>query len=70
MEENQEESRFLRKRKNQWIEDLEDVIKIVTPLIVLSIGLFGLFTDKLSPEDSHMLITAGGLATGLSVKAR
>lgn len=65
-----EEPKSMERKNSQWIEDLDDVIKILTPLIVLSIGLFGLFTDKLSPEASQMLITAGGLATGLSVKPR
>lgn len=59
------------KSKNRLLlEELEDLIKIVTPLVVLLIGIFGLFTEKLSPENSQMLITAGGLATGLSVQRK
>lgn len=59
------------KTKNRKVlEELEDLIKIVTPLLVLMIGIFGLFTEKLTPENSQMLITAGGLATGLSVQRK
>lgn len=42
-----------------------ELVQILLPVIILITGIMGLFTDKLSREDSHALITAGCLASGL-----
>jgi hypothetical protein len=49
-----------------WLDVCNELVKIVLPVAILSAGLFGLFTDKLSNEDSYMLITSGCLGAGLN----
>ncbi len=52
--------------EKDWIEVCSELVKIFLPVTILATGLFGLFTDKLPPEDSYMLITSGCLGAGLN----
>lgn len=52
--------------EKDWLEVCGELVKIFLPVVILSVGLFGLITDKLSSEDSYTLITSGCLGAGLS----
>lgn len=52
--------------EKDWLEVCSQLVKIFLPVAILSAGLFGLYTDKLSNEDSYMLITSGCLGAGLN----
>lgn len=52
--------------EKDWLEVCSELVKIFLPVAILSAGLFGLFTEKLSNEDSYMLITSGCLGAGLN----
>ena len=52
--------------EKDWLEVCSELVKIFLPVTILSAGLFGLYTDKLSNEDSYMLITSGCLGAGLN----
>lgn len=53
------------KNEKDWLDICNELIKIFLPVAVLSAGLFGLFTEKLSSTDSYTLITSGCLGAGL-----
>lgn len=46
--------------------DIQEITNIFVPIIILGIGIFGLFSEKIPPEQAQQLIFAGGLSTGLS----
>lgn len=52
--------------EKDWLDICSELVKIFLPVVILSVGLFGLVTDKLSNEDSYTLITSGCLGAGLS----
>ena len=52
--------------EKDWLEICNELVKVFLPVAILTAGLFGLFTDKLSQEDSYMLITSGCLGAGLN----
>jgi hypothetical protein len=53
---------------NDTIADIQHLVRIFTPVIILFIGVFGLFSQKITDEQADRLIFAGSLATGLGVK--
>ena len=50
--------------------DLQEIINIIVPVIVLGFGIFGLFTEKISDEWASTLIISGGLSTGLTINKK
>ena len=53
---------------NNAIVDIQGLVKIVVPVIILFIGIFGLFSKTISEEQAEKLIFAGSLSTGLGIK--
>jgi hypothetical protein len=53
---------------NDTIADIQNLVRIFTPVIILFIGVFGLFSQQITDEQADRLIFAGSLATGLGVK--
>lgn len=56
----------MKNNEKDWLEVCSELVKIFLPVVILSAGLFGLYTEKLSEEDSYMLITSGCLGAGLN----
>lgn len=56
----------MEKKDWYWLDDLEHLVKIILPVAVLLIGIFGGDHFNLSPEQRNELIFAGSLATGLT----
>jgi len=50
--------------------NLQEIINIVVPPIILFIGVFGLFSEKISEEIAYQLITSGGFATGITINKK
>ena len=50
--------------------NLQEIINIIVPVLVLFIGIFGLFSNKVSDETAYQLILAGGLSTGLTINKK
>lgn len=63
--------------KNKYLDDtkkidtlveVEYLVKILIPVIILFCGIFGYFTGVVSEEVSEKLLLAGGVGTGLTTK--
>ncbi|WP_165776029.1 hypothetical protein VKI21_12465 [Cyanobacterium aponinum UTEX 3222] len=50
--------------------NLQEIINIIVPPMILFIGIFGLFSAKISEEIAYQLITSGGLATGITINKK
>lgn len=50
--------------------EVQELVNIFVPVIVLGIGIYGLFSNQLSEEQAQQLILAGGLSTGLTINKR
>lgn len=52
------------------IDEIQELVNIFVPIIVLVIGIFGLFSNQLSDDQAQQLILAGGLSTGLTINKK
>lgn len=55
-------------KKIDTLYEVEYLIKICVPVIVLFCGIYGYFSNRLSEEVSEKLLFAGGFAVGITNK--
>lgn len=55
-------------KKIDTIAEVEQLVKIIVPVIVLFFGIYGYFSNRVSPEVSEKLMFAGGLSLGITNK--
>lgn len=55
-------------KKVDTLAEVEQLIKMFVPVIVLFCGIFGYFSGRVSEETSEKLLFAGGLSVGITNK--
>lgn len=50
------------------LNEIEQLIKVFVPVIVLFFGIYGYFSGSVSEEVSEKLLFAGGFAVGITNK--
>lgn len=50
------------------LDEFEQLIKIIVPVVVLFCGIYGYFSNRISEEVSEKLLFAGGFAVGITNK--
>lgn len=68
MSENLEIEKKDNTKKIDTLAEVEQLVKIIVPVIVLFCGILGYFTKSLSEEVSEKLLFAGGFAVGITNK--
>jgi hypothetical protein len=54
--------------KIDTLNEVEQLIKILVPVVVLFFGIFGYFSGTVSEEVAEKLLFAGGFAVGITNK--
>ena len=55
-------------KKVDTLNEIEQLIKIFVPVIVLFFGIYGYFSGNVSEEVAEKLLFAGGFAVGITNK--
>lgn len=55
-------------KKIDTLAEIEYLLKIIVPVIVLFCGIYGYFSNRISEEVSEKLLFAGGFAVGITNK--